>query len=83
MVSPTPHAMPTGRRAAPGWPELIVAMVVLALVAYGGAYLLRPLGSSPLVHGLALSALSGVVALSLPTPTRRSRQAATRTAAPA
>ncbi|MEQ3551393.1 CPBP family intramembrane glutamic endopeptidase [Pseudonocardia nematodicida] len=47
----------------PGWPEIVVALAVLAVVAYGVGFLLRPLGLDPVVHGLLLSALSGVAGI--------------------
>ncbi|ANY09354.1 CPBP family intramembrane glutamic endopeptidase [Pseudonocardia sp. HH130630-07] len=48
----------------PGWPELLVGLAVLALVAYGtGPVLLRPLGLDPVLDGLAFAALSGIAGI--------------------
>jgi len=47
----------------PGWPEIIVGLVVLGAVAVGVALLLGRLDPGPVVYGLALTALSGVAPL--------------------
>ncbi|RCK70293.1 CPBP family intramembrane metalloprotease [Desertihabitans brevis] len=57
-------AAPDRPRTAPGWPELLVGLAVLALVAYGTAPLvLTPLGLEGVARGLALGALSGVAGI--------------------
>lgn len=58
-VSATTSAQP-GKLARPGWPEVVVGLVVLAAVAVGVALLLGRLGLDPVVYGLALAALSVV-----------------------
>jgi membrane protease YdiL (CAAX protease family) len=53
-----------GRPDRPGWPEVLVGLAVLAVVAYGtGPFVLTPLGLSPVARGLALAALSGVAGI--------------------
>ncbi len=52
-----------GKLARPGWPEVVVGLVVLAAVAVGVALLLGRLELEPVVYGLALTALSGVAPL--------------------
>jgi membrane protease YdiL (CAAX protease family) len=48
----------------PGWPEVLVGLAVLAVVAYGtGPFVLTPLGLSPVAGGLAVAALSGVAGI--------------------
>src|SRR3712207_2088066 len=42
----------------PGWPEIIVGLVVLGAIGIGGALLAGQLGLDPVVYGLALAALS-------------------------
>jgi uncharacterized protein len=49
--------------SCPGWPEIIVGLVTLAVVAIGGGALLKQLGLSPVVFGLSLTALSVVAPL--------------------
>lgn len=44
----------------PGWPEIVVGLVVLAAVGYGGGSQLWRLGLDPVVYGLVFSALSGI-----------------------
>jgi len=44
----------------PGLPELLVGVIVLAVVAIGGAFSLMQLAIHPVAQGLILSALSGV-----------------------
>lgn len=47
----------------PGWPEIIVGLVVLAAVAVGTALLAGRLDLSPVVYGLVFTALAGVAPL--------------------
>lgn len=47
----------------PGWPEVLVGLSVLALVAYGGGIALAHAGLGPVLLGLVLTALSGVAGL--------------------
>lgn len=47
----------------PGWPEIVVGLVALAVVAVGVAVLLGRLDLGPVVYGLALTALAGVAPL--------------------
>ena len=49
--------------ARPGWPEIIVGLVTLAVVAVGAGALLKQLGLSPVVFGLSLTALAVVAPL--------------------
>lgn len=54
----TPATLPD-----PGWPEIVVGLAVLAVVAYGTPALLRPLDLAPVAYGLALGSLSGVAGI--------------------
>lgn len=47
----------------PGWPEIAVGLVVLAMVGYGGGSQLLRLGLDPVAAGLLLNALSGIACL--------------------
>ena len=49
--------------ARPGWPEIMVGLVVLGAVAIGGGLLAGRLGLDPVVYGLALGALSVIAPL--------------------
>ncbi|MEU9822705.1 CPBP family intramembrane glutamic endopeptidase [Pseudonocardia alni] len=63
VVSRSSSASPvvTGTGPRPGWVEVVVGLVVLAAVAYGGGPLvLRTLDPGPLAGGLFLAALSGI-----------------------
>jgi membrane protease YdiL (CAAX protease family) len=67
MAAAQPHPRadkaPAGG-AGPGWLELVVGVVVLAVVAYGtGPLILTSLGLEGVVRGLALGALSGVAGI--------------------
>lgn len=46
-----------------GWPEILVGLAVLALVAFGTPALLRPLGLDPVARGLFLASLSGLAGI--------------------
>lgn len=60
---PAPEPI-TGRPQRPGWPEVLVGLAVLAVVAYGtGPFVLTPLGLSPVARGLAVAAVSGVAGI--------------------
>ncbi|MFS0517427.1 CPBP family intramembrane glutamic endopeptidase [Nostoc sp. UIC 10607] len=47
----------------PGWLEIIVGLVVLAIVGFGVGSLLRRLGLDPVVYGLILTSWTGVATL--------------------
>ncbi|TQS41435.1 CPBP family intramembrane glutamic endopeptidase [Cryptosporangium phraense] len=55
------------RQTRPGWPELLVGLVVMAVVAYGVGIALRVTGAAaamgPVAFGVILAALSGVAGL--------------------
>lgn len=53
----------TARSARPGWPEILVALGVFALVGYGAPPLLRALGIDHYVYALTLAAWSGVAGI--------------------
>lgn len=60
---PAPGPAATGPDG-PGWPEILVGLAVLAVVAYGTALGLLPLlGLPPVVRGLVVAALSGVAGI--------------------
>lgn len=46
--------------AGPGWPEIVVALACLSVLAFGGGLLLVRLEIHPIVLGLTLTALSGI-----------------------
>ncbi len=62
-MSENPTVISTSRRPGPGWRELVLAVAVFALVAYGVGYAIQPLGLPPLARGLLLSALSGLAGI--------------------
>lgn len=47
----------------PGWPEILVGLLVLAVVGYGGGSQLSRLGLDPVTYGLIFTALSGIAGL--------------------
>lgn len=47
----------------PGWPEVVVGLLVMALVGYGCGSQLHRLGLPPTAHGLVFAGLSGVAGL--------------------
>ncbi|MBH8552599.1 CPBP family intramembrane metalloprotease [Nostocaceae cyanobacterium CENA357] len=47
----------------PGWPEIVVGLVVYLIVGFGGVSLFRNLGLDPVVHGLISVAWTGVATL--------------------
>jgi hypothetical protein len=47
----------------PGWPEIIVGLVVYLIVGFGGISLFKQLGLDPVVYGLILTAWTGVATL--------------------
>lgn len=55
---PTPN-----RTSRPGWPEIIVGLVVYLIVGFGGVRLFEQFGLDPVVHGLILTAWTGVATL--------------------
>jgi uncharacterized protein len=58
VPSPRPNVV-----ARPGWPEIIVGLVVLGAIGIGGALLAGQLGLDPVVYGLALAAVSVIAPL--------------------
>lgn len=54
-IGPTEHAP-----SRPGWPEVIVGLLVFAAVGYGGGSQLYRLGLDPVLNGLTFTALSGI-----------------------
>ena len=47
----------------PGWPEIMIGLVVMAIVGYGGGSQLSRLGFDPVTYGLVFAALSGLACL--------------------
>lgn len=62
-IIPDESLAPPNMPVRPGWPEVIVGLVILAAVTVGVALLARQLGLGPVVFGLVLAALSGVATL--------------------
>ncbi|QBD83693.1 CPBP family intramembrane metalloprotease [Ktedonosporobacter rubrisoli] len=58
LVRPAPNAV-----SRPGWPEIIVGLLVLVVVGYGVGSQLGRLGLNPIVYGLIFTALSGVAGI--------------------
>ncbi len=56
-VTGTDRAAPT----RPGWPEILAGVAVFVVLSYGGVPLIKQIGLDPLVHGLILTAWSGIV----------------------
>lgn len=61
----TPAASSTrpNKLSRPGWPEIVVGLVVFAVVGFGGGSQLGRLGLDPVVYGLVFTALSGVAGI--------------------
>ena len=47
----------------PGWPEIIVGLVVMAVIGFGGGSQLGRLGLDPVATGLVFTSLSGVAGI--------------------
>jgi uncharacterized protein len=47
----------------PGWPEIVVGLAVLAIVAFGVGSQLKRLGLDPVVYGLVFTSLSGIAGI--------------------
>jgi membrane protease YdiL (CAAX protease family) len=47
----------------PGWPEIVVGLVVLAIVGFGVGSQLKRLGLDPVVYGLVFTSLSGIAGI--------------------
>lgn len=47
----------------PGWPEIGIGLLVMAVIGYGGGSQLSRLGLEPVVYGLIFTALSGIAGL--------------------
>jgi uncharacterized protein len=62
-ATPAGSSLQPNKLARPGWPEVVVGLVVLAAVTVGVALLLGRLELGPVVYALALAALSGVAPL--------------------
>ena len=62
-ATPAGSSTPSNKLSRPGWPEIIVGLVVVAAVAVGVAALARQLDLGPVIFGLVLTALSGVAPL--------------------
>lgn len=55
-----PDARPSRPASRPGWPEIVVGLLVMAVVGYGGGLQLVRLGLDPATTGLIFTALSGI-----------------------
>lgn len=55
-----PAASEPNKDSRPGWSEIIVGLVVLAIVGFGVGSQLKRLGLDPVVYGLIFTALSGI-----------------------
>ncbi len=61
--TPAESSVRPNKLSRPGWPEIIVGLVVLAAVAVGVAMLAGRLDLGPVVYGLVFTALAGVAPL--------------------
>jgi len=60
---PSASSARSSKTSRPGWPEIIVGLVVYLIVGFGGVSLFKQLGLDPVVHGLILTAWTGVATL--------------------
>ena len=60
---PAPSSERPDKLSLPGWPEVIIGLVVFAVVGYGGGSQLSRLGLDPVATGLVFTALSGVAGI--------------------
>jgi hypothetical protein len=58
-----PAASAPNKDSRPGWSEIIVGLVVLAIVGFGVGSQLKRLGLDPVVYGLIFTALSGIAVI--------------------
>ncbi|MDZ4877221.1 MAG: hypothetical protein CLLPBCKN_006656 [Chroococcidiopsis cubana SAG 39.79] len=56
---PSASSARSSKTSRPGWPEIIVGLVVYLIVGFGGISLFKQLGLDPAVHGLILAAWTG------------------------
>lgn len=63
MVSQAPTFETRSAELRPGWPEIFVGLLVLAIIGYGGGSQLARLGLEPVTFGLIFTALSGIAGL--------------------
>jgi uncharacterized protein len=61
--TPTASSDRLNKTSRPGWPEIIVGLVVYLIVGFGGVSLFKQLGLDPVVYGLILTAWTGVATL--------------------
>ncbi|NEQ19075.1 MAG: CPBP family intramembrane metalloprotease [Microcoleus sp. SIO2G3] len=60
---PSASSARSSKTSHPGWPEILVGLVVYLIVGFGGVSLFKQLGLDPVVHGLILTAWTGVATL--------------------
>jgi membrane protease YdiL (CAAX protease family) len=60
---PSASSARSSKTSRPGWPEIIVGLVVYLIVGFGGVRLFEQVGLDPVVHGLILTAWTGVATL--------------------
>lgn len=60
---PATSSSRTSQTSRPGWPEIIVGLIVYLIVGFGGVRLFEQFGLDPVVHGLILAAWTGVATL--------------------
>lgn len=60
---PATSSARTNKVSRPGWPEIIVGLVVYLIIGFGGVRLFEQFGLDPVVHGLILTAWTGVATL--------------------
>ncbi|MHB2264153.1 CPBP family intramembrane glutamic endopeptidase [Aliihoeflea sp. PC F10.4] len=63
LILDTQSAAPVRKSERPGWPEIVVGLVVFALVGYGGGIFVAGLPISPIAVGLIFTALSAIAGM--------------------
>lgn len=61
--SPVASSVHPKKVSRPGWLEIIVGLVVYLIVGFGGVLLFKQLSLNPVVHGLILTAWTGIATL--------------------
>ncbi|MBD2207986.1 CPBP family intramembrane metalloprotease [Calothrix sp. FACHB-1219] len=60
---PSASSVRPSNTSRPGWSEIIVGLIVYLIIGFGGVSLFKQLGLDPVVHGLILTAWTGVATL--------------------
>ena len=63
IPAPSSERPAASKLSQPGWPEVVVGLVVFAVIAFGGGSQLGQLGLGPVANGLLFALWSGVAGL--------------------